>query len=341
MRSRNPSDTVDEFLDSESQPYWKGSKGLSRRARKLPNCQDDRGPFRVVMVTRGVCEVELENGSFQRAGVPRRLSSRFGEELVCGDLVRLHDRPDGTPIVTEVLPRTSSLFRADPKHPAGRRLLLANVEMAGIVATVVEPPWLPGWVERYLVAFLAGGIAPLLIFQKADLLIDPLQELERWMAPYRAAGIPHIVTSARSGMGVDRLRELLRGKLAALVGRSGVGKSSLLERLVPGAKVKIGELSASSGTGRHTTTRAELFRSPDGLALIDTPGIRSLDLSYLTVPEVARGFPDFWALHAACRFGNCTHRTEPGCAVLEALDRSELEEERYGIYLRLLESLAA
>lgn len=248
-------------------------------------------------------------------------------------------RPDGSPFVESLLPRTSSLYRADRSNPEARRPVLANLGLGVVVATVREPAWLPGWVERYLVALRAASIDSLLVLQKIDLFADPERELATWIEPYRAQGIPVVLASARLGIGIDRLRFHLQGRLAALLGRSGVGKSSLLERLVPGARVRIGALSSATGSGQHTTTRSELFRSEEGLELIDTPGIRSLDLAHLQTVEVARHFPDFAALDARCRFRDCLHRVEPGCAIQQALENGSLARDRFEIYLRLLESL--
>jgi ribosome biogenesis GTPase len=327
----------DDFPKAKSKGPRKESKRLLRE-RRQPSNEHLQGPYRVVMVTRGACEVELEDGSRLRAVVSRHFQEPFGEEPVCGDLAWIGRRPDGTPFLGAIDIRKSGLYRAERSSPGGRRLLLANLDIVGIVVTVKEPPWLPGWVERCVIAAVAGNIEPILIFQKTDLFACPEQEFAPWVAPYREAGIPVVLTSARSGNGLSELQNLLRGKLTAFVGQSGVGKSSLLERLVPGAKVKIGELSAAHRTGTHTTTRAELFRTPDGLALIDTPGIRSLDLSHLRIPEIAQGFPDFWKLRGACRFRDCTHRSEPGCAVVSLRESGQLREQRYQIYLRLLES---
>ncbi len=164
-----------------------------------------------------------------------------------------------------------------------------------------------------------------------------LEELQEILETYRDLGYPVILTSTKTGQGIEELRERLRDRTSVFAGHSGVGKSSLLRLLVPGIQVKVAEVNPRTGRGRHTTTAAELVRLPDGGYVIDTPGIRQFSLWDLTEEDVRRFFVEIARYGAGCRFADCSHTVEPGCAVRAALEEGRLHPRRYESFLRLLE----
>jgi ribosome biogenesis GTPase / thiamine phosphate phosphatase len=215
--------------------------------------------------------------------------------------------------------RRTVLSRTDPGNPHRRLVIAANIELLVIVATLVEPAFRPGLVDRYLIAAGREGIRPLLCLNKSDLGGD-----------YAAAdvfAIPKLRCSAATGEGLADLRELIGGNTAVLVGHSGVGKSSLLNALMGVVHAATGEVAAATGKGRHTTTGSRVYVLPNGGRIIDTPGIREFGLGDIDVQELAAAFPEFDA--SRCRFSDCLHGGEPGCAVMGAAGA------RYEAWLRM------
>jgi ribosome biogenesis GTPase len=239
--------------------------------------------------------------------------------------------------ILKVLPRQSLLTR--PGHGGSVRPVAANVEQI-LIVIAPEPPYDLLLVDQYLVVcelhFLSAG----LIFNKLDLL--PVTQrsalLEEDLAPY-ARLYPVMLVSAKTGEGIAQLRTALQGKVSLLAGQSGVGKSSLLQCLIPNLKVRIGELSAGTRRGRHTTTSARLFHLPEGGDLIDTPGVSIFGLAGVTPQKLALGFKEFREFIARCRFADCRHADDLGCAVREAAQAGKLSRARYQRYLKLLEKL--
>lgn len=234
----------------------------------------------------------------------------------------------GKGMVERILPRTNSFVR-----PA-----VANVDALVVFAANVNPITEPFLIDR--VAAIAGdqGVEVILCVNKSDL--DPAEELCRI---YTASGFRVIRTSAETGEGVEELRQALRGKLTAFTGNSGVGKSSILNRLCPELTLATGEVSEKLGRGRHTTRHVELYRLEEDTYVADTPGFSSFDTDQMDVilkENLQYAFPDFSRHIGNCQFADCSHRAEPGCAVRAALDAGELEPSRYDSYLRLYEKSA-
>ncbi len=254
----------------------------------------------------------------------RGILRKEGESPLTGDLVQITvERGKG--MVEKILPRKNWFVR-----PA-----VANVDALVIFAANVNPVTEPFLIDR--VAAIAGdrGVRVILCINKCDL--DPAVDLERI---YRHAGFEVILTSAETGEGVEVLRSVLKGKLTAFTGNSGVGKSSILNQLCPELALATGEVSDKLGRGRHTTRHVELYRLEEDTYVADTPGFSSFDTDQMEVimkEDLQYAFPDMAPYIGSCQFHDCTHRKEPGCAVREALGAGNIEPTRYDSYLRLYE----
>lgn len=262
--------------------------------------------------------------------------------VAVGDVARVGRLADGSLRVEAVAPRTSVLARPDPQNPALERVIAANVDRAAVVVSVRQPSFRARLLDRYLVALQRGGVEAVFCANKADLLEDAAARarIEAALEPYRALGCPALVTSAATGEGVDALRAELAGRTVVFVGQSGVGKSSLLNAVHPALGLSVGRVREGDGKGRHTTTTSSLFELPDGGGrLIDTPGVRGFGLFDLDLAELAAHFPEFDRFLATCRFGDCSHRQEPGCGVRDAAEAGAIPRARYDTYLRLRASL--
>jgi len=244
------------------------------------------------------------------------------------------EQGDSGPLrVIAVAPRRTYLERSTGDSRGRTQVIAANATQAVIVSSLGEPPFRPGLVDRWGLLARRGGLAPVLCLNKVDL--GSHEDAERAIAE---ASIPleAVTVSAHDGSGVDRLRALVEGTTSVLVGHSGVGKSSLLRRLVPDAEAATGTVSEKNRKGRHTTTSARLYVLPEGGVLIDTPGVRSVLLGRTEVAEVAAVFAEI-ADAPPCRFRTCSHRTEPGCSVLSGLEAGTIPNQVYTRYRRLLE----
>jgi len=269
-----------------------------------------------------------------RAADGRELQARpFGRALgaVCGDEVRYRIDPHHDEVhVVEVLPRRTALWRANKRGAA--EAVVANLTQLLVVLAPLPAPDL-FVVDRYLAAATATGVRATLVVNKSELGVQPALAAE--LDAYAAAGYDAISCSAETGNGIDALLGALQPQaVAALVGQSGVGKSSLVRRLLPSAEVAIGEL-AREEEGRHTTTAARMFALPQGAVLIDSPGVRDFAPAVSALDERTLGFPEIERLAPQCRFGDCRHLREPGCAVRAAAESGALRARRYESYRRL------
>ncbi len=253
--------------------------------------------------------------------------------VAVGDFVRL----EGGRVVA-VEPRRSSLSRPDPQVPGVGRVIAANIDVAVIVVTLSEPPLRPGLIDRMLVAIGRGGVTPLIAVNKMDLVPPGPERDALWagVAPYVELGVPVLAVAAQSGEGIAALRARLAGKTCVLMGHSGVGKSSLVNALAPELGIKTNGLRRSDLKGRHTTTASALHELADGIVVIDTPGVREFGLAQAGPSELAAHFGEFAAFSGRCRFGDCRHRQEPGCAVRAAAVAGDIPAARYRSYRRLL-----
>jgi ribosome biogenesis GTPase len=294
----------------------------------------------VINVASGRCRI-FHDGEEKDCLIPPQIATRQKSMLAVGDRVAVEPADGGNWRIRAVLPRRTVLARPDPLNPHLQRLIAANIDVVVNVVSLKAPPLRPRLIDRYLIATLRGGAQPLIVVNKIDLV--PAEERTRELAPLDAYGrldVPIVGCSTKSGEGLDQLRALLEGKTGALVGHSGVGKSSLLNALDERLQIATGGLHAHRGTGRHTTTSSTLHDLGGGTFIIDTPGIREFGLWNLDRETLRDYFPEFEEPSESCRFNDCTHLHEPDCAVKDAVAEGEIHPARYETYVRLSEDLA-
>lgn len=256
-----------------------------------------------------------------------------------GDLVRVAlDGEQAT--IEEVLPRKTRIARPRPRDPNRWQVIAANVELLVIVASLKQPATRPGLIDRMLVTAECEGIEPLIVLNKVDLV--GADEPAAFAAPWRALGYAVLETSVPAARGIEELRAAMRGRVAMLLGHSGVGKSSLLAALDPAIAARVGALVAAGtkmARGAHTTTSASMHRLAFGGHLIDTPGVREFGLPPMEPHDLAHHFRELAPLIAQCRYSTCTHDHEPGCAVKAAAAAGKIHPDRFTTYQKLLEEL--
>ncbi len=239
-------------------------------------------------------------------------------------------------LITELEPRKNYIIRKSVNLSKQTQIIGANLDQALLVVTLASPPTSTGFIDRFLVTAEAYNIPAVLIFNKLDLFSEEgLEVLAEYMAIYENLGYPCYAVSALEGDHIEELRDLLTDKISLVSGHSGVGKSTLVNAIVPGMALKTGEISDWSDKGKHTTTFAEMIDLPFGGKLIDTPGIRELGIVDIEKQELSHFFPEMRALLNQCKFHNCRHINEPGCAVLTAVEEGEIEPSRYESYISI------
>jgi ribosome biogenesis GTPase len=267
----------------------------------------------------------------------RTLDIKTTNPIAVGDHVDIELEPDQeTGLITFLHPRKNYIIRKSINLSKQAQIIAANLDQAFLIVTLASPRTSLGFIDRFLVTAEAYDIPAKLIFNKLDLFSEEgLEILEEYQSIYEKAGYPCYSVSAIQETNLDQIRDLLKDKVTLVSGHSGVGKSTLINALLPGKELKTGEISDWSDKGKHTTTFAEMFQLPFGGYLIDTPGIRELGVFDIEKQELGRLFPEIRKLMSNCRFHNCRHINEPGCAVLNALENGELESSRYDSYLSI------
>lgn len=291
--------------------------------------------------------VKSENGLFYRARIKgkMKIDSRISSSnpIAVGDVVQmdleLGDEEQG--MIHTVEERKNYIVRVSPHNKHQKHIVAANLDLAIVIATIQQPTTSLGFIDRFLVTAEAYHIPAVLVINKADLLDDIGKEvLSRWQKIYQEIGYRVLVLSAFESDSLQPLKDLLQGKISLLSGHSGVGKSTLINQLIPDIDLRTDIVSEYSGKGQHTTTFAEMFDLPQGGAIIDTPGVKEFGLIDMEQDELALYFPEMQRLLSACKFSNCKHINEPFCAVKAAIEQDIVSAERYHSYLNIWESIA-
>jgi len=257
--------------------------------------------------------------------------------IAVGDVVDFELEPElTTALITHLHPRKNYIIRKSINLSKQAQVIAANIDQACLVVTLASPRTSLGFIDRFLVTAEAYSIPTVLIFNKLDIYnADGMQLLANSMALYQKIGYPCYAVSALNGDNLAAVTALLKDKTTLLSGHSGVGKSSLINKILPDIALRTSEISESSDKGKHTTTFAEMFYLPFGGKLIDTPGIRELGIVDIEKEELSHFFPEMRQRLNTCKYHNCVHINEPGCAILAALQNGEIETSRYDSYLSI------
>ena len=261
--------------------------------------------------------------------------------IAVGDRVKIsiEDERDGRVIIEDIVPRTNYIIRQSVKKTEHAHMLAANIDQALLVVTLTYPKTSLGFIDRFLVTAESFRIPQLLVFNKLDLLQgEELDDQNVVIKMYKDIGISCLQTSALTGEGVDSFRQALQDKKTLISGHSGVGKSTLVNLVMPGVDQKTSGVSDFAEKGVHTTTFAEMFQLNSSTFLIDTPGIKELGLAEIEAFELSDYFPEMRAARSDCKFNNCLHTNEPHCAIKAALEAGDIAESRYKSYLSMLEA---
>lgn len=280
-------------------------------------------------------------GNFRLKGI------RTTNPVAVGDHVTITDTAGGdTPYIISIEPRRNYIIRRASNLSKQAHILASNLDQVCLVATLAHPTTSTTFIDRFLATAEAYRIPAIIVINKIDLLEENNEDMDYLEAVkylYESIGYKVCAVSARTGEGVEDIKRLLDGKVTLFSGNSGVGKSTLINLLIPGIELATAEISATHDTGMHTTTFSEMFDIPGlsaGSRLIDTPGVKGFGTLEFDRHEVGHFFPEIFKYSHECRYGNCTHTCEPGCAVKKALEENLISESRYSSYLSILEDSA-
>ena len=287
--------------------------------------------YTVKTVEGSVVECKIK-GNFRLKGI------RSTNPVAVGDHVEIELNSQNTAFITAIGDRKNYIIRKSQNLSKQSHIIAANVDQAFLVVTVERPQTSTTFIDRFLATAEAYSVPVVLVFNKTDLLDDSLMRYQRMMTDlYETVGYKCVAVSAETGEGMDELMEMLRDRITLLSGHSGVGKSTIINRLLPGVNLRTAEISDAHNTGMHTTTFSEMLPLPGGGYIIDTPGIKGFGTVDMEPEELTSYFKEIFRFSKDCRFSNCTHTHEPGCAVLKAVEDHYIAASRYQSYLSMLE----
>ena len=278
-----------------------------------------------------LCKVK---GNFRLKGI------RTTNPVAVGDFVEVDEVGKDVAYITKIEERKNYIIRKASNLSKESHILASNLSQTLLVVTIAHPQTNLVFIDRFLATAEAYRVPAILVFNKIDLYdAEEMELLDAVINLYQTIGYKCIKVSAVTGEGIGELRQELEGKTTLLSGNSGVGKSSIINSIIPNANLRTGDISSSHGTGMHTTTFSEMFDLSTTGAVIDTPGIKGFGTIDFKEAEVSHYFPEIFRASENCRFNNCTHRNEPGCAVLKALEEQTISQSRYASYLSILEDI--
>ena len=290
------------------------------------------GSWYTVKTDDGQLIESKSKGNFRLKGI------RSTNPVAVGDHVEIITNQEGTAFISAIEDRRNYIIRKSPNLSKQSHILAANVDQALLVVTVNYPQTSTTFIDRFLASAEAYSVPVILVFNKHDLLSEEELHYEKMMCTlYETVGYKCVEISAETGEGVEQLFPILKDKITLLSGNSGVGKSTLINRLIPHASQRTAEISDAHNTGMHTTTFSEMIELPEGGYLIDTPGIKGFGTFDIEKEELTSYFKEIFHFSKDCRFSNCTHTHEPGCAVIKAVEDHFIAASRYQSYLSMLE----
>lgn len=332
------------------------SDKLKKHAEEKYQSQDEQSPLkigRVISIASEGIIVDYQ-GQFINCvlrGTLKKEKTQHKNLVIVGDFVRFEPMHENEGVISFIEPRKSILSRADNLSQRKQQLIAANIDQVLITTSVINPPIKPSLIDRYIIAADKGGMQSIIVVNKIDLLqasyteeadqilVETEKEIyEEFILAYAQAGIQVIPVSSETGQGLQALEECMKGKASVFSGQSGVGKSSLINRIT-GLNLRVGEVVERTKKGSHTTSTANLIPLPFGGWCIDTPGIKSFGVWDLQKEELLSYFPEIMAQGKKCKFPNCTHVHEPDCAIEKAIDEGDVSLMRYQSYYSLLQEL--
>ena len=299
---------------------------------------------RVIKSTGSWYDVLLDEGVTVQCRLKGKLrleNRRTTNPVVIGDWVMIElEKDNSAAVINEVLKRNNYIIRQSARNRTAEHILAANMDRAFIIATIKEPRTTTGFIDRFLLTAEAYHIPSTILLNKMDLYDDgDLKQVEFLKNIYGKAGYPIELISAKTDEHLNAVRDLMKDKVNLVAGHSGVGKSTFINKMIPGIDLKVGDVSDYHSKGMHTTTFAEMFHLPFGGFIIDTPGIKEFGVLDIEPEELAHYFPEMKNRMHDCKFNNCLHINEPKCAIREAVESGEISKSRYGSYLAIVEDV--